>query len=201
MSTLQAVIGNIEPFDASNTSGSHLANLSMRSYAADTWYHGIFPQPRYICAKWSEPSLSHVTPELWRDIIDNFTTCIVYPFQDQVKLEIQYTCWTVPRMAIPTIALFFLEVRGYSNLYDDISSTKLGKIISFDCGPKHKFHGLSTNHFLFNDGSIYMQDFTAILLSDTKIASIAYLKPCTNRELRISDRREVIISLHVFFYY
>lgn len=58
------------------------------------------------------------------------------------------------------------------------------------------FHGLSTNHFLFNDGGIYMQDFTAILLSDTKIASIVYLKPCTNRELRISDKREVIISLH-----
>lgn len=40
--------------------------------------------------------------------------------KDQVKLEIIYTCKSVPLMAIPTVALFLLEVRGYSKLYDEV---------------------------------------------------------------------------------
>lgn len=45
--------------------------------------------------------------------------------KDQVKLEIIYTCKSVPLMAIPTVALFLIEVRGYSKLYDNVDS-KLG---------------------------------------------------------------------------
>ena len=44
-----------------------------------------------------------------------------------MKLEIMYTCRSVPFMAIPTLVLFILEVRGYSKLYDNISDTKFGK--------------------------------------------------------------------------
>ena len=44
-----------------------------------------------------------------------------------MKLEIQYTCRSVPFMAIPTILLFILEVRGYSKLYDNINDTRFGK--------------------------------------------------------------------------
>jgi lathosterol oxidase len=49
-----------------------------------------------------------------------------------VKLEIQYTLWSVPWISIPTVALFFLEVRGYSKLYDQIEQSPLGKT-NFQC--------------------------------------------------------------------
>lgn len=42
--------------------------------------------------------------------------------KNQVRLEIIYTCKSVPLMAIPTIALFLLEVRGYSKLYATVES-------------------------------------------------------------------------------
>ncbi|XP_053409199.1 lathosterol oxidase-like [Mercenaria mercenaria] len=45
--------------------------------------------------------------------------------KDQVKLEIMYTCSSIPLMAVPTVALFLLEVRGYSKLYDSVDN-KLG---------------------------------------------------------------------------
>ena len=40
--------------------------------------------------------------------------------KNQVRLEIQYTSTIVPFMAIPTVAMFLLEVRGYSNLYNGV---------------------------------------------------------------------------------
>ncbi|KAI9561402.1 hypothetical protein GHT06_012359 [Daphnia sinensis] len=46
--------------------------------------------------------------------------------KDQVKLEIQYTLKSVPWISIPTVALFFLEVRGHSKLYDEVERTPLG---------------------------------------------------------------------------
>ncbi|XP_066268394.1 lathosterol oxidase-like [Branchiostoma lanceolatum] len=46
--------------------------------------------------------------------------------KDQVKLEIQYACWSVPYMSLPTCVMFLLEVRGYSKLYDNIDDTSLG---------------------------------------------------------------------------
>lgn len=39
----------------------------------------------------------------------------------QVRLEIVYACASVPFMAIPTVPLFVLEVRGYSKLYMEAS--------------------------------------------------------------------------------
>ncbi|KAH3715524.1 hypothetical protein DPMN_058235 [Dreissena polymorpha] len=41
---------------------------------------------------------------------------------DQVRLEIVYTCKSVPLMAVPTVTLFTLEVRGYGKLYDNVDS-------------------------------------------------------------------------------
>lgn len=47
--------------------------------------------------------------------------------QNQVKLEILFTVKSIPLMSIPTVALFYLEVKGYSKLYDDVSDNRLGK--------------------------------------------------------------------------
>lgn len=43
--------------------------------------------------------------------------------KDQVRLEILYTVKSVPLMSIPTVALFFIEVRGYSKLYDAVPNS------------------------------------------------------------------------------
>ncbi|XP_067675337.1 lathosterol oxidase-like [Haliotis asinina] len=48
--------------------------------------------------------------------------------KNQVFLEIQVACTSIPFMSIPTVALFFLEVRGYSKLYDSMQDTSLGWI-------------------------------------------------------------------------
>lgn len=39
----------------------------------------------------------------------------------QIRQEIQLACSSIPLMSLPTIALFMLEVRGYSKLYSDWS--------------------------------------------------------------------------------
>lgn len=49
--------------------------------------------------------------------------------QNQVKREIKYTLASVPWISIPTVALFFLEVRGYSKLYDRVDDSPIGKQI------------------------------------------------------------------------
>lgn len=43
--------------------------------------------------------------------------------------EIVCTVVSVPFMSIPTVAMFFLEVRGYSKLYDSVGDTRLGKLL------------------------------------------------------------------------
>lgn len=48
--------------------------------------------------------------------------------QDQVKLEIRYTLWSVPWISLPTSALFFFEVRGHSKLYGGIDHSALGDL-------------------------------------------------------------------------
>ncbi|XP_034033724.1 lathosterol oxidase-like [Thalassophryne amazonica] len=45
---------------------------------------------------------------------------------NQVHREIKYTMSSLPWISIPTVALFFLEVRGYSKLYDSVSESALG---------------------------------------------------------------------------
>ena len=37
------------------------------------------------------------------------------------------TVTSVPIMSVPTVALFFVEVRGYSKLYDDVGDSPLGR--------------------------------------------------------------------------
>lgn len=39
---------------------------------------------------------------------------------DQERLEIAYATWSIPYMALATVPLFFMEIRGYSKLYMDI---------------------------------------------------------------------------------
>ncbi|XP_061165170.1 lathosterol oxidase-like [Saccostrea echinata] len=46
--------------------------------------------------------------------------------KDQIKLEILYTIKSVPLMSLPTVALFFIEVRGYSKLYDTVPNSFAG---------------------------------------------------------------------------
>lgn len=47
--------------------------------------------------------------------------------QNQVQREIKYALWSLPYISIPTVALFFAEVRGYSKLYDSVDESPLGK--------------------------------------------------------------------------
>ncbi|XP_075046527.1 lathosterol oxidase [Mixophyes fleayi] len=46
--------------------------------------------------------------------------------ENQVRREIVYSVKSMPWMSIPTVALFLLEVRGYSRLYDNIDSSPYG---------------------------------------------------------------------------
>ncbi|XP_029029147.1 lathosterol oxidase-like [Betta splendens] len=46
--------------------------------------------------------------------------------ENQVRREIQYALTSLPWISIPTVALFFAEVRGYSKLYDNVNEFPLG---------------------------------------------------------------------------
>ncbi|KAM4726627.1 lathosterol oxidase [Anableps anableps] len=46
--------------------------------------------------------------------------------ENQVRREIKYAMTSLPWISIPTVALFFAEVRGYSKLYDNVSDSPLG---------------------------------------------------------------------------
>ncbi|RUS78846.1 hypothetical protein EGW08_013388 [Elysia chlorotica] len=46
--------------------------------------------------------------------------------QNQIRKEITVAVLSVPLMSIPTVAIFFAEVRGYSKLYDNVADTRLG---------------------------------------------------------------------------
>lgn len=45
---------------------------------------------------------------------------------NQIQREITCTVRSVPLMSIPTVVLFFIEVRGYSKLYDSVGDSPLG---------------------------------------------------------------------------
>lgn len=53
--------------------------------------------------------------------------CLCFYPQNQVQREIKYALWSLPWISIPTVALFFAEVRGYSKLYDNVDESPLGK--------------------------------------------------------------------------
>lgn len=53
---------------------------------------------------------------------------LTFPPQNQVQREIQYAMTSLPWISIPTVALFFAEVRGYSKLYDSVSESPLGTL-------------------------------------------------------------------------
>ncbi|CAL8268224.1 unnamed protein product [Merluccius merluccius] len=46
--------------------------------------------------------------------------------ENQVRREIKYAVTSLPWISIPTVALFFAEVRGYSKLYDNVTDYSLG---------------------------------------------------------------------------
>ncbi|XP_028840082.1 lathosterol oxidase [Denticeps clupeoides] len=46
--------------------------------------------------------------------------------QKQVRREIKYAMSSLPWISIPTVALFFAEVRGYSKLYDNVGESPMG---------------------------------------------------------------------------
>ncbi|CAL1527763.1 unnamed protein product [Lymnaea stagnalis] len=48
--------------------------------------------------------------------------------ENQIQKEILCTVISVPFMSIPTVAMFFLEVRGYSKLYDNVGDTRMGYV-------------------------------------------------------------------------
>lgn len=51
-----------------------------------------------------------------------------------MRLEILYTVKSVPLMSLPTVTLFFIEVRGYSKLYNTTPSTPGGRYM-YNCIP------------------------------------------------------------------
>ncbi|XP_024287762.1 lathosterol oxidase isoform X2 [Oncorhynchus tshawytscha] len=66
--------------------------------------------------------------------------------KNQVRREIKYAMTSLPIISIPTVALFFFEVRGYSKLYDHVEESTMG----------WPFVLLSMISFLlFTDGCIY----------------------------------------------
>uniref|UniRef100_A0A8C3PLI7 Sterol-C5-desaturase n=1 Tax=Calidris pygmaea TaxID=425635 RepID=A0A8C3PLI7_9CHAR len=46
--------------------------------------------------------------------------------ENQVRREITYALRSLPWISVPTVALFFAEVRGYSKLYDNIEDSPYG---------------------------------------------------------------------------
>ncbi|KAI0240652.1 Lathosterol oxidase [Lamellibrachia satsuma] len=46
--------------------------------------------------------------------------------ENQVQREITFTLQSIPFMGLPTAALFLLEVRGYSRLYDSVDEARFG---------------------------------------------------------------------------
>ncbi|KAM3658741.1 lathosterol oxidase isoform 2-T2 [Ammospiza maritima maritima] len=46
--------------------------------------------------------------------------------ENQVSREISYALRSLPWISVPTVALFFAEVRGYSKLYDNIEDSPYG---------------------------------------------------------------------------
>lgn len=46
--------------------------------------------------------------------------------KNQVQREIKYAMTSLPVISLPTVALFFAEIRGYSKLYDNISGSPMG---------------------------------------------------------------------------
>lgn len=46
--------------------------------------------------------------------------------ENQVRKEIKYAVQSMPWISIPTVALFLLEVRGYSRLYDSLDNSAFG---------------------------------------------------------------------------
>lgn len=48
--------------------------------------------------------------------------------QNQVQREIKYAMTSLPWISLPTVALFFAEVRGYSKLYDAVDESPLGML-------------------------------------------------------------------------
>ncbi|XP_033027509.1 lathosterol oxidase [Lacerta agilis] len=46
--------------------------------------------------------------------------------ENQVQREIKYTLKSMPWISVPTVAIFFAEVRGYSKLYDNIEDSPYG---------------------------------------------------------------------------
>uniref|UniRef100_A0A8C8F5N8 Fatty acid hydroxylase domain-containing protein n=1 Tax=Oncorhynchus tshawytscha TaxID=74940 RepID=A0A8C8F5N8_ONCTS len=60
--------------------------------------------------------------------------------KNQVRREIKYAMTSLPIISIPTVALFFFEVRGYSKLYDHVEESTM--VIQRG----HMFHMLSHFH-------------------------------------------------------
>ncbi|XP_063167067.1 lathosterol oxidase isoform X2 [Candoia aspera] len=46
--------------------------------------------------------------------------------EDQVQREIKHAVLSLPWMGLPTVAIFFAEVRGYSKLYDNVGDSSCG---------------------------------------------------------------------------
>lgn len=48
--------------------------------------------------------------------------------------------WSLPWISVPTVALFFAEVRGYAKLYDKVDDWPLGKFRSVQAGNRKRIN-------------------------------------------------------------
>lgn len=99
-----------------------------------------FFTPYVYPSTWSEDSLTRQALSLWLMVVAGGFLLYIslawlsYLFlfdhrlmrhphflPNQVLLEIAYAAKSIPFMALPTVVLFVLEVRGYSRLYDEVS--------------------------------------------------------------------------------
>lgn len=84
------------------------------------------------------PSLSHEGPRHWGSQVSARLPVLPLPLtllfhcpppQNQVRREITYALRSLPWISVPTVALFFAEVRGYSKLYDNIEDSPYGELL------------------------------------------------------------------------
>ena len=96
--------------------------------------------PYVYPSSWPEDSLARQALSLWLVVVVGgfllyiSTAWLSYIFlfdkrltrhplflPNQIRLEIAYVVRSVPFMAVPTVVMFLLEVRGYSRLYDNVA--------------------------------------------------------------------------------
>lgn len=101
--------------------------------------------------------------------------CPSPPPQNQVRREITYALRSLPWISVPTVALFFAEVRGYSKLYDNIEDSPYGKLLPHT--PSTGRHPLPDTHVTSLGPPISPDDGTPCMSPKKILPGTSRLKP------------------------